>query len=266
MQVPRQGENHPESARSETTLGRCLVEGDRAATSLARRARRKAFGASLALETSLLALLPIVPLLTGVAQPPLRKILQQNPIFLGAWHAHSPVQRVAPPVTVHPPSISNPFAAMRPISGLTVRPIYSGGPEGPAVADFMGPDVGGEGGRIIIGGPALPVEPPRVVPPPQQEKRPLKLSEGVVAAKLITRVEPRYPALALQIHAQGTVHLHAIISRDGRITSLEVVSGHPLLVQAALEAVRQWRYRPTMLDGEPVEVETTISVEFRLQN
>jgi protein TonB len=60
--------------------------------------------------------------------------------------------------------------------------------------------------------------------------------------------------------------LHAIISRDGRITALQVVSGSPFFVQAALEAVRQWRYRPTMLDGESVEVETTISVEFRLQN
>ncbi len=64
---------------------------------------------------------------------------------------------------------------------------------------------------------------------------------------------------------QGTVVLHAIVSREGRITSLEVVSGPPLFVQAALDAVRQWRYRPTLLGGEPVEVETTITVVFRLE-
>lgn len=266
MQGSNSEKNEPVPAGSEVTLGRCLVEGDPAVISLARRARRKAFGASLALETSLLALILIVPLLTGVAQPPLRKILQQDPIFLGGWHARSPVQQVAPATTMHPPAISNPFAPVHPITGVTVRPIDRDGPEGPAGTDTMGPDVGDEGRGIIIAGPQLPFEPPRVAPPPQPEKRPLKLSEGVVAAQLITRVEPRYPALALQIHVQGTVHLHAIISRDGRITSLEVVSGHPLLVQSALEAVRQWRYRPTLLNGEPVEVETTISVEFRLQN
>ena len=94
----------------------------------------------------------------------------------------------------------------------------------------------------------------------------MKVSGGVMQAQLISRVEPRYPPLAVQTRQSGTVVLHAIISRDGRIDALQVVSGSPFFVQAALEAVRQWRYRPTMLDGEPVEVETTISVEFRLQN
>jgi protein TonB len=110
------------------------------------------------------------------------------------------------------------------------------------------------------------VETPHIPQPAQQEKRAVRLSEGLVAAQLTYRVEPRYPPLAIQIHLQGSVQLHAIISREGRITSLEVLSGHALFVQAALDAVRQWRYRPTMLDGEPVEVETTISVIFRLQN
>jgi periplasmic protein TonB len=265
MQSSNSEKNEPVPPGSEVALGRCLVEGDPAVTSLARRARRKAFGASLALETSLLALILIVPLLTGVARPPLGKILQQNPIFLGAWHAHGPVQQVAPPATVHPPSISNPFAEPHPISGVTVRPIYSEGPEGPG-SDIPGPYGPGEIQVIDLGRQPLPVEPPRVVPPPQQEKRPVKVSGGVMQAQLISRVEPRYPPLAVQTRQSGTVVLHAIISRDGRIDALQVVSGSPFFVQAALEAVRQWRYRPTMLDGEPVEVETTISVEFRLQN
>jgi protein TonB len=71
--------------------------------------------------------------------------------------------------------------------------------------------------------------------------------------------------LALQLRQSGTVVLHAIISRDGRINALEVVSGSPFFVQAALDAVRQWRYRPTMLNGEPVEVDTTITVIFQLK-
>jgi protein TonB len=82
---------------------------------------------------------------------------------------------------------------------------------------------------------------------------------------LISRAEPQYPVIAVETKTEGTVRLHAIISRDGRITSLEVLSGHPFLVKAALDAVRQWRYRPTLLNGEPVEVDTSITVIFRLR-
>jgi TonB family protein len=83
-------------------------------------------------------------------------------------------------------------------------------------------------------------------------------------AKIVERVEPVYPALARQTRVQGTVRLHAIIGTDGRVEELEVVSGHPLLIQSALDAVRKWRYAPTMLNGQPVEVDTTIDVIFSL--
>ena len=111
-----------------------------------------------------------------------------------------------------------------------------------------------------------PVEPPHIAQPAPQEKRIVKVSEAVLEAQLISRIEPRYPLLALQLRRDGTVVLHAIISRDGRINALEVVSGSPYFVQAALDAVRQWRYRPTLLNSEAVEVETTITVVFRLQH
>lgn len=81
---------------------------------------------------------------------------------------------------------------------------------------------------------------------------------------LIHRVQPEYPQLARQARIQGTVVLRAIISREGRIENLQVLSGHPLLVPAALDAVRQWRYRPYSLNDEPVEVETQITVNFTL--
>ena len=73
-----------------------------------------------------------------------------------------------------------------------------------------------------------------------------------------------YPPLARQTRINGTVRLHAIIAKDGSIQQLEVISGHPLLQQSALDAVRQWRYQPTLLNGEPVEVDTTIDVIFTL--
>jgi protein TonB len=81
---------------------------------------------------------------------------------------------------------------------------------------------------------------------------------------LIARVEPKYPPLAVQTRTQGEVVLTAVIGRDGRIENLHVVSGHPFLIASAVDAVRQWRYRPYILNGQPVEVETQITVNFRL--
>jgi protein TonB len=83
-------------------------------------------------------------------------------------------------------------------------------------------------------------------------------------ALLIHRVEPRYPALMIQLRRDGRVELHAIIARDGSIQSLEAVSGDPLFYQSALDAVSQWRYKPTTLNGEPVEIDTYISVIYSL--
>jgi protein TonB len=86
-----------------------------------------------------------------------------------------------------------------------------------------------------------------------------QLSEG----QLVNRVEPVYPHIAAVSNIQGQVKLYAIIGRNGRIQSLNVISGHPLLAHAALEAVEQWRYRPYVLNGETVEVETFITVNFK---
>lgn len=79
----------------------------------------------------------------------------------------------------------------------------------------------------------------------------------------MNRVEPVYPRIAAISGIQGQVKLHAIIGRDGRIQSLNAISGQPLLMRAALEAVEQWRYRPYVLNGEAVEVETFITINFK---
>jgi protein TonB len=81
---------------------------------------------------------------------------------------------------------------------------------------------------------------------------------------LLQRVQPVYPSLAKQAHIQGQVILRAVINRDGMIQNVEALSGHPMLVQAAIDAVKQWRYRPYCLNGETVEVETQITVNFAL--
>jgi protein TonB len=107
----------------------------------------------------------------------------------------------------------------------------------------------------------------RATPPPAAPGAvPSRVRVGgtVEAAKIIEQPQPVYPVVCVQSRIQGTVILHAVIGRDGRVVELEAISGHPLLVSAALDAVRQWRYSPTLLNGTPVEVETTITVNFVL--
>lgn len=105
-------------------------------------------------------------------------------------------------------------------------------------------------------------------PPPAPGKTPprpaMRISAGVSGANLIHRVQPLYPPLARATRVQGTVEFTATISKEGLIENLELVRGHPLLVKAARDAILQWRYRPTLLNGEPMEVVTGIIVNFRL--
>ncbi len=112
----------------------------------------------------------------------------------------------------------------------------------------------------------LGTPPPAARVHPARPTGPIHVSEGVAAGQLIVPIQPHYPAIAQQAHIQGTVVVSAVISTEGRIGSLRVVSGPPMLVQAAVDAIRQARYRPWTLNGEPVEVETTIDVVFRLGN
>jgi periplasmic protein TonB len=121
-----------------------------------------------------------------------------------------------------------------------------------------GGQAGGVLGGIIGGtGSALP-------PPPKATPSRIRVGGNVAAAKLIRQVTPIYPTIAKTAHISGTVVLHAIIAKDGTIQELTYVSGPPLLMRNAMDAVRQWRYNPTLLNGEPVEVDTTISVVFTL--
>jgi protein TonB len=124
---------------------------------------------------------------------------------------------------------------------------------------------GGQAGGVlggIIGG----VTGSNVPPPPKEGPRRIRVGGSVIQAQLVTQVRPVYPPLAKQARIQGTVRLQAIISKEGTIIDLQVLSGHPLLQQSALQAVSQWRYRPTMLNNEPVEVVTTIDVVFTLSS
>jgi TonB family protein len=111
--------------------------------------------------------------------------------------------------------------------------------------------------------PAGPPEPNSSAKKPSARR--VAVDRDVEFTKLVERVEPPYPPLARQTRIQGTVHLHAILAADGSVEELEVISGHPLLVQSALDAVRKWRFLPTTVNGQPVEVDTTIDVIYALE-
>ena len=136
-----------------------------------------------------------------------------------------------------------------------------GGVVGGVPGGVPGGSPGGVIGGIISSTPVAAPPPP---PPKQEAPKRIRVGGQVQQAKLISQPKPRYPPLAKQARIQGTVRLEAIISKQGMIDQLRVVSGHPLLVQSALDAVRQWRYQPTHLNNEPVEVSTTIDVNFTL--
>ncbi len=119
-----------------------------------------------------------------------------------------------------------------------------------------GGQMGGVIGGIIS---STPVAVPKVATPQR-----VRVSAGVTSGLLVKRVQPNYPPLARQARIQGTVVLHAQISKDGAIQGLTLISGHPMLAPAAIDAVKQWKYKPYLLNGEPVEVDTEVQVNFTL--
>src|SRR3981081_3874038 len=133
-----------------------------------------------------------------------------------------------------------------------------------AAAGVVGGVPGGiPGGQMggVIGGiiSSTPVAVPKVATPQR-----VRVSAGVTSGLKVRDVKPNYPPLARQARIQGTGGLHAVISKDGSIEGLTLVSGHPMLAPAAIDAVKQWKYKPYLLNGEPVEVDTEVLCNFTL--
>ena len=131
---------------------------------------------------------------------------------------------------------------------------------------FAGGSLGGVLGGIISSAPvaAPPPPPPPKIEAPKAAPQRIRVGGNVQRAMQLFAPAPVYPPLAKQARIQGVVRLNAVISKEGVIEQLNAVSGHPLLIPSALEAVRKWRYKPTLLNGEPVEVITQIDVNFTL--
>jgi len=240
------------------SLRGCLVEGDALSERRARRSKQRAVAVSIVLQTLALTALVLFPLLSRGE----RISLQYVPIppypHMRAHHAQ------APPRGPQAQGFSRFFASPPIPPTVTARGRTS-------TPDPMGPNDGIPGLQTASGvDNSFAVRDsrpdPPVTEPPQDRKKPAVVSEFQQMAQLINRVEPIYPTLAIQTHHQGRVELHALISTEGKIESLEVISGDPFFIQSALSAVRQWRYRPTILNGHPVEIDTHITVIYMLSH
>ena len=157
------------------------------------------------------------------------------------------------------------------VAELVEPPDVAAGPDIGDGVPFAPSGPGGNGAwtsviRHLAQSTVTPPPPPVVTKDPERPKPPVRVRMGgkVQDAMIISRKLPDYPAMARSMRVQGTVVFQAVIGTAGTIQQLQLVSGHPLLVQAAMDAVRQWRYRPTLLNGDPTEVDTVISVTFTL--
>ena len=173
---------------------------------------------------------------------------------------YDPTRGIIQPIRV-PPTIQMITEQPTPVVGNFAGP-------GPWVigAFDIGPSTGPARDIARAGGDAGRKEPPSTPPtvnPPVVPIKRVTVGGRVQPPRLVTRVEPRYPQLALMSHVEGVVTLRGVIAVDGHLASLAIESGNPLLTAAALDAVRQWRYAPTLLDGVPVELDTSIVVTFR---
>jgi protein TonB len=217
---------------------------------------------SFAVQAMGLGILLLLPLIYSQGLPQLKLLTTEIPVPAAAeppapahqqMHQGKPQTNMLGDQIMEPDSI--PTEVLRPHESELPAPISAGDL---GVIGAMGRHPGGVIGSF--GNPANAVQPPPVPAPVAHPPRVSAMMQGY----LVHRVEPVYPVLAKAARIQGPVRLKAIISRQGTIENLQVLLGHPMLVTAAVEAVRQWRYRPYILNGDPVEVETEITVNFVL--
>ncbi|MGB6385310.1 MAG: energy transducer TonB [Terriglobales bacterium] len=212
--------------------------------------------ASFSMQVLGLSLLLLIPLLT--IQGPTKLPWFEGPILTPPPAPAPPPSRQQP---IHPSNVSDGGLQQPPTIPIAIdlseQPVASS----PDVSNLG--VVGSTGMRRVgvDGGTGLSADP--APPPPPAPTHPLKVSHWA-EGNLIYRVQPIYPPIARQARVQGAVELRAIISKAGTIENLVVVRGHPMLSAAAIEAVKQWRYRPYLLNNEPIEVETEITVNFVL--
>jgi protein TonB len=245
---------------NDSFLDDCLVHSFSDSTRSRKPVRRRAVAVALVFEAAMVTGLALWPLLTAATLAPGTMMIERipdhmslAPILASRPSGASPNQS-APRVTLFsPPSV--PARIFRsPIPGPQT-------PAAPLIRDFgPGTPAGFPGsGGFGLGSPT--VAPPK---PPAAPARVVRRSEHDEEGQLLRRVIPAYPEIARIARISGTVELLVLVGRDGRVKYVQVLSGSPLLAASAKAGVEQWRYRPTILDGQAVEVETHVTVHFVL--
>lgn len=252
-------ESRPGPQQDLGSLQGCLVEGDPDQRARERRIRRRALAISIILQSAALVSLVLVPLF-GRTERIATSFVPIPPYY----HSSGP-----PHPNTTPPPIRHPHFDFR----CVICPTWIIPAHPPTPGDNQPPDNSQE---LLPGNGAGPLA-PGIIPLTdgrRQPERPTDLRSQppkrivvthIEPALLIRRVEPIYPPLAVQIRREGHVELHAIIATDGTIQSLQAVGGDPLFFQSALDAVAQWRYRPTVLNDHPVEIDTYITVIYTMK-
>lgn len=225
----------------------------------ARAQRPLAIALSLVAQAAVIGVLVLLPLWQPAALP-----ARTAPAAIAAPLAAAPPP--AAPPTVRRLSAAIPNSPLLPPAAIPPRIALRAAAAPPSPAGLGVPASGlpngfpgGMPGGLGVGRPPAPPTPPAV------RAGPLRVGGAVQAARCLACPPPAYPALAREARVSGVVRLAAIIGRDGRVMDLHVLSGAPLLVSTTLRAVSRWRYRPTELNGQPVEVRTEIRVVFNLR-
>ena len=244
------------------TLSGCLVDGDAEQRSRERSIRRRSLAISIFLQSTVLAALVLVPLFGKAERISLTIVTPVVPYGHASGHQRNEIKRTTGKPIDH---------GLRPVfPSPTARPVREFSDDANAIeTQDLGPigNPSNDGppcsGCVDIGGKTSGPQPPRVETP--TGPRVVKMTQ-LDPAMLIHRVEPIYPALGKQMRRDGHVELRAIIGTDGSIQSLQIVLSDPIFNQSAIEAVRQWRYRATVLNGQPVEIDTFITVLYNMQH
>jgi protein TonB len=245
------------------SLRGCLMDGDDEQRRRQRSIRRRSLAISIAVQGAILTALILVSLfgkpqsiaLANVTPVPPYSPYHNTSHDSGAQNTSSGPHRlcqICPSIPISPTIPTHD-------SNSPGKP--TGEPQPPGIGDGPG---GTEGLLPFVGERHGPL-PPNTTETQVKRARVIRMMT-IDPAMLIHRVEPVYPLLPKQIHREGRVELRAIIGTDGSIQSLQVVSGDPMFLNSAIEAVQQWRYRPTILNGQPVEIDTYITVVYTMQH
>jgi TonB family protein len=247
------------------SLSACLVDGNAEQRRREGRVRRRALAISILVQSVVLAALIFVPLFSKAERI---SLTITTPLVPYGHPGHHP-RGNATTSTRRRPIPDSRFTFEPPSNTVNHQRVEEPDPGDPLVGDSSNGAQTNAGPNcswcVDIGGRETGPRPPQ--PPVETPVRPPILHVTTIdPAMLIRRVEPKYPALAIQTHREGRVELRAVIGTDGRIESLQVVSGDPLFLMSAREAVEQWRYKPTYLNGQAVQIDTFITVVYTMQH